>query len=552
MLLSVVTLGILYGPLSAGLYVMAVRRVRQNRTAEIGDVFWGLSHFWRFFGAALLLLILIGIGFVFLIIPGLLLATIWIYTFPVMVDRDMGVFDAMAESRRLVRENGFGQHLVMVLLLIALSIAGSVAGGLGHLLTLPLTFTIITAMYFAASREEDVVRAALGETGPPAGGRRPGGRPAPTLARLRRRHRLRGGPRSQGAPPQSGPSPRPPAAAAPPPRPGRVAAAGGVASPFGPPRAARPALLASPRVYVAFGRPRRLIECSQYATRRARPRAAVAVEVRMTQHLAHWDDAPARHYGLGPMGAMWQDLGKAVGSVNVGLRRLQVDAGRQSTPVHVHDAEEEIFFILRGSGFSWQGSAAAPVRAGDCIVHAAGAAPHTLIGGEGGVDALVFGTRVRVETCRLPRAGVAWLGPSWIEPDPGEQPWQREAAAGVPDTSQPAERDGLVLNVDEAVATELDRGDCRARDARPGGRALAAQRPAPHDGRRPARSPFLRTCTPARKSCSWSSPARASWSCGTVARRGRRRSVLRFVRARSSAARRGAASPTPCAAARAA
>jgi len=95
--LSVVTIGILYGPLSAGLYVMAVRRVRQNRTAEIGDVFWGLGHFWRYFGAALLLLILIGIGFVFLIVPGLLLATIWIYVFPVMVDRDMGVFDAMAE-----------------------------------------------------------------------------------------------------------------------------------------------------------------------------------------------------------------------------------------------------------------------------------------------------------------------------------------------------------------------------------------------------------------------------------------------------------------------
>jgi len=181
----------------------------------------------------------------------------------------------------------------------------------------------------------------------------------------------------------------------------------------------------------------------------------------MTQHLAHWDEAPARHYGLGPMGAMWQDLGKAAGSVNVGVRGVQVDAGRQSTPVHVHDAEEEIFFVLRGSGFSWQGSAAVPVRAGDCIVHAAGAAPHTLIGGDAGIDALVFGTRIPVETCRLPRAGVAWLGPSWIEPDPGEQPWQREAAAGVPDTSQQVGRDGLVLNVDEAVAQELSRGDCQ-------------------------------------------------------------------------------------------
>jgi len=169
-LLTIVTVGILFGPLAAGLYVMAVRRVRQNRVAEIGDVFWGLAHFWRFFGAALLLALLIAIGFVFLIVPGLLLATMWIYVFPLMVDRDIGVFEAMAESRRLVRENDFGQHFVMLLLLAALSIAGSVAGVLGHLLTLPLTFTIVTAMYFTASREDDVLRAAIGEAGPPAGG----------------------------------------------------------------------------------------------------------------------------------------------------------------------------------------------------------------------------------------------------------------------------------------------------------------------------------------------------------------------------------------------
>jgi hypothetical protein len=238
--LTVVTVGILYGPLSAGLYVMAVRRIRQNRTAEIGDVFWGLSHFWRFFGAALLLLLLIGIGFVFLIIPGLLLATIWIYVFPVMVDRDMGVFDAMAESRRLVRENGFGQHLVMVLLLAALSIAGSIAGGLGHLLTLPLTFTIITAMYFAACREEDVLQAAVGEAGPIGGGAATGAvawQPVPPAA-------------EQAAPPAP-PEAAPPAAGPAPPSalPGGPDVAPGEPAPppSGPPVPLAPAEPPSPR-----------------------------------------------------------------------------------------------------------------------------------------------------------------------------------------------------------------------------------------------------------------------------------------------------------------
>jgi hypothetical protein len=220
-LLMIVTIGILYGPLAAGLYVMAIRRVRQNRMAEIGDVFWGLNHFWRFFGAALLLALLIGIGFIFLIIPGLLLATMWIYVFPVMVDRDLGVFDAMAESRRLVRENDFWQHFVMVLVLAALSIAGSVAGGLGHLLTLPLTFTIITGMYFTASREDDVLRAAIGEAGSPAGAWQPvpapqPAPPVPPQAAPPEPAPPTAFPDGQTAPPDSDSSAEPPAPPAPP------------------------------------------------------------------------------------------------------------------------------------------------------------------------------------------------------------------------------------------------------------------------------------------------------------------------------------------------
>jgi uncharacterized cupin superfamily protein len=82
------------------------------------------------------------------------------------------------------------------------------------------------------------------------------------------------------------------------------------------------------------------------------------------------------------------------------------------------------------------------------------------VGGEQGLDALVFGTRVPVELCRLPRAGVAWLGSSWIEPDPGEQPWQRESSAGVVDVSRLAEREGRVLNVDEVAPQSTRRGDC--------------------------------------------------------------------------------------------
>ena len=69
---------------------------------------------------------------------------------------------------------------------------------------------------------------------------------------------------------------------------------------------------------------------------------------------AHWDEAPTRRADVGPMGADWDLLGTAAGCDRIGLRRIRVWPGKQSTPVHAHFGEEEMFYVLRGSGWSWQ------------------------------------------------------------------------------------------------------------------------------------------------------------------------------------------------------
>ena len=68
------------------------------------------------------------------------------------------------------------------------------------------------------------------------------------------------------------------------------------------------------------------------------------------------------------------------------------------------DYPEEIFFVLGGSGFSWQDEQVYDVRAGDCIVHVADHEEHTLHAGPDGLDVLVFGTRHGTEFGWLPRS----------------------------------------------------------------------------------------------------------------------------------------------------
>ena len=85
------------------------------------------------------------------------------------------------------------------------------------------------------------------------------------------------------------------------------------------------------------------------------------------------------------------------------MRRLRVDPGYFSTPLHVHRSDEETFFVLAGTGLSFQDGTSHEVRAGDCIVHREAAEAHTLRAGDEGLDVLAFGVsreRARVPSCR--------------------------------------------------------------------------------------------------------------------------------------------------------
>jgi len=176
--------------------------------------------------------------------------------------------------------------------------------------------------------------------------------------------------------------------------------------------------------------------------------------------IAHWDEVDSRHHGLGHLGATWTDLGSAAGSVGTGLERIQIEPGKWSTPAHVHGSAEEIFFVLGGSGLSWQDGSTHEIGPRDCLVHRRNAEAHTLRAGPDGLDVLAYGHRRWDEVAHLPRAGVSWLGPSWVDAG-GDHPWTREAAVGPPETPEPAPRPPSIVNVDEVEPERLDRDGYR-------------------------------------------------------------------------------------------
>jgi uncharacterized cupin superfamily protein len=195
--------------------------------------------------------------------------------------------------------------------------------------------------------------------------------------------------------------------------------------------------------------------------------------------IAHWDDVDAVHRESGHISGKWQSLtGQA--SEWVGVRRIRIDPGKWSTPLHLEGSEEEIFYVLEGRGVSvqWDGSSeeAYAVGPGDCLVHLALQHAHTLQAGPDGLDVLAYGQRHYAANTLLPRAGVSWLGPTWVlEGAPADHPWKREAAVGPPDVGDLAERPARIVNAAD-VEPETREGATVARTVRDLGRTAGSER----------------------------------------------------------------------------
>lgn len=179
--------------------------------------------------------------------------------------------------------------------------------------------------------------------------------------------------------------------------------------------------------------------------------------------LTHFDEAPSREYALGHLRNRWTMLGEAAGSQTIGMRRIQIEPGGWSTPAHEHGRSEEIFYVLGGSGISWQRGRTAAIAAGDCIVYLARRGEHTVHAPDEPLDVLAFGSRVYDEALRLPRLGISTLGGRAVESVPGPPdgtPIQfvREGELGPPELPpEPGPRPRTIVGLDDVEGDVVDR-----------------------------------------------------------------------------------------------
>ncbi|MGB7684802.1 MAG: hypothetical protein WBL45_03375 [Solirubrobacterales bacterium] len=150
-----------------GMVVGLVRDVQEGRRDfSVGELSRSvLPVLLPLIAASVLFFIGIFFGFILLVVPGLILVTIWAVFAPVIVIERSGVFDAFGRSRELVRGNGwrvFGvviiTGVIVVVVAIALAaIAMAIANGpivsivisaLASTVTAPVEGLVASVLYF--------------------------------------------------------------------------------------------------------------------------------------------------------------------------------------------------------------------------------------------------------------------------------------------------------------------------------------------------------------------------------------------------------------------
>jgi uncharacterized cupin superfamily protein len=102
------------------------------------------------------------------------------------------------------------------------------------------------------------------------------------------------------------------------------------------------------------------------------------------------------------------DIGRRLGAQKLGYNLTVVPPGRCAFPFHNHRANEEMFFVLEGSGEVRIGAATYPIRQGDVIAHPPGGpeTAHQIVNtSQAELKYLAVSTRISPEIAEYPDSG---------------------------------------------------------------------------------------------------------------------------------------------------
>ncbi|MDA9357046.1 DUF975 family protein [Flavobacteriaceae bacterium] len=140
-------------PLVVGLLIFSLN-VSRNSEPEISDLFLGFKKQWgKYILANLLLGFLLSVGFILLIIPGIIAALMFSQVFYILAeDDDIGVVEAFQKSTSMMKGNKTSLFLVY-LINFGISLLGLLTCCIGFIWIIPYTSVVLAKFYDEVSNK---------------------------------------------------------------------------------------------------------------------------------------------------------------------------------------------------------------------------------------------------------------------------------------------------------------------------------------------------------------------------------------------------------------
>jgi len=119
-------------------YAIAAFRLSSGQRLQFSDFFRGFNYFLPLFLASMASSLIVGLGLILLLLPGLYLAVCYLFTTFFIIDYRMNFWQAMETSRALISRNWFS-FFGFACVLVALNLLGALAFGIGLLVSVPVT-----------------------------------------------------------------------------------------------------------------------------------------------------------------------------------------------------------------------------------------------------------------------------------------------------------------------------------------------------------------------------------------------------------------------------
>jgi len=136
---------LLGGPVMASYFHLA-HLASKGQQIEISDFFRGFDKAGSLIKLSLLIFLIVSLGLLMLIIPGIYFAVSYVFSHLFVWFYDKDPTEAIRLSKLTVSGN-FGQILLLFLILAGINLLGLMALGVGILLTMPFSFCVVYAAF---------------------------------------------------------------------------------------------------------------------------------------------------------------------------------------------------------------------------------------------------------------------------------------------------------------------------------------------------------------------------------------------------------------------